>query len=163
MSSFGTFRFSQTGNLFGSPQVPAEVMTAARAIMGRFQSPLNVNKDTEDTLQFRWILALARGIYTMQAEAKATYYDNFLSTSRAEHIEAVWGTLLKVPYDNTRTLAENIEFYQGLVKILLTGSEFLGNVYDGTAPVNIIVAVYLFTQITGVRLYETWRDQLEMF
>lgn len=157
MSSFGTFKFGDADR-FGSEQVDANSLSIARSIMSRFHSGLVVNKDSEDTLQFRYILALSRGINTMYQEAVKTYNDNFLPTSRVEHIQDVWGVLMGIPFDNSKSLAQNIEFYQGLIKIFLAGSEFEGQNYSGTHVINVIVAVYLFTQITGVRVFENWRD-----
>lgn len=157
MSAFGSFKFG-SGDRFGSPEIDSETLAIARSIMSRFHSSLVINKDTEDTLQFRYVLAFSRAIRTLEKEALATYNDNFLGTSREEHIDAMWGILMNVPYDNSLTLAENIERYQGIVKTFLTGSAFLGLTYAGTHVVNIVVMIYLFTKITNVRIRELWRD-----
>lgn len=163
MSSFGVRVFGD-GDYFGSPRVDAACLAIARSIMLRLHSPLVVAKESEDSLQFRFVLALAEAICTMRDEAIATHNDNFLSQiTRPDHIQAVWGDILRVPYDPDKTLPQNIEFYQGLIKIFLTGTEFLDEIFPGTHAVNIIACVYLFSLITNVRIYETWRDAAVMF
>ncbi len=162
MSAFGTFKFG-TGVKFGSGLLEPDCLAIARSIMLRFHSAQVVNKETEASSQFRVILALARAICTMKDEAIATHNDNFLPACRPEHMDAVWGSMLGVPYDSTKTVAENIEFYQRLITIYLNGSDFDGLTYPGTHAVNVITAIYLFSLLTGVRLYENWRDYMIMF
>lgn len=157
MSSFGSFKFGASTH-FGSLQVDNESLSLARSIMSRFHSDQVVNKDSEETLQFRYILALARGINTMQKEAIATHNDNFLVRSRVEHISDIWAPLLGILYNNDLTLSENIEFYQDLIKLFLTGETFNNFLYSGASPISIISAIYFFTKNVNVRIYEAWRD-----
>ena len=157
MSSLGTFR-SGTGVHLGAPQVTAEEYAVADSIMRRFHSPLVIDKDTPQSLTYRYTLALARAISTMKQEAIATRNDNFLALSRVEHLDEVWGSMLNHSYNPNFSFGVNLFLYQSLLKAIIAGTIFEGDSYVGTQPVNLIAIVYYFTLITNTVIYENWRD-----